>query len=100
MDESISCLRKKVKVKQGDYLPLSSRSHLQNIPTQGRNLTFLQDRNAMFSQEGFSTVIADRGWYLTDFADILVIKKTNETSLVNMNVVPRSTRNTNSGTEN
>lgn len=53
---------KKVKVRQGDHLPLSSRSQLQNIPTQGRNFTFLQDRNAMFSQVRFSVVIADRGW--------------------------------------
>lgn len=60
MEESISCWRKKSKSNKEIIYRFSSRSQLQNIPTQGRNFTFLQDRNAMFSQEGFSTVIADR----------------------------------------
>lgn len=83
MDDSISCLRKKVKVKLGDHLPLSSCSQLQNFPTHKEEiLRSYKTKIECFHERSFLRLSLTEVGNVTDFADILVIIKTKETSLV------------------
>lgn len=76
MEESISCWRKKSKSNKEIIYRFSSRSQLQNIPHKAEILRFYKIEMQCFHKRGFLRLS------LTDFANILAINKTKETSLV------------------